>query len=127
VVDAGGGNLRKIGLPAQSADWSPDGTEIVFGAVSYVVPTGGPSAPGFRQYFDIYTVRPDGTDLRRLTSDQVSLAPSWTAGGRIGFIRQSAPKPPEFWVINSDGTNATQLKVSQQLQQAWPIAWPPQP
>jgi Tol biopolymer transport system component len=127
VVDADGQNLRKMGLPAQSADWSPDGTKIVFGAVSYVVPTGGPSAPGFRQYFDIYTVRPDGTDLRRLTSDQVSLAPSWTIGGRIGFIRQSAPKPPEFWVINSDGTNATQLKVSPQLQQAWPIAWPPQP
>jgi Tol biopolymer transport system component len=127
VVDADGQNLRKIGLPAQSADWSPDGTKIVFGAVSYVVPTGGPSAPGFRQYFDIYTVRPDGTDRRRLTSDQVSLAPSWIIGGRIGFIRQSAPNPPEFWVMDSDGTNATKLKASPQLQQAWPVAWPPQP
>lgn len=127
VVDADGGNLRRIGPAAQSADWSPDGTLIVFGHVSYTVPSGGPSAPGFRQYFDIYTVRPDGTEMRRLTSDQVSSAPSWTAGGRIGFFRQSAPNPPEFWVMDSDGTNATKLQVSTQLQQAWPIAWPTQP
>jgi Tol biopolymer transport system component len=135
VVDADGGNLRKIGLPAQSADWSPDGTHIVFGSVSYVVPPGGPSAPGFRQYFDIYTIRPDGTEMRRLTSGQISQAPSWTAGGRIGFFRDPTlvngvvanTEPRQLWIMDADGSNATQLSVSPQLEQAWPIAWPPQP
>lgn len=40
------------------------------------------------QYFDIYTIRPDGTDLRRLTSDQGSQLASWTTDGRIWFVRR---------------------------------------
>jgi Tol biopolymer transport system component len=135
VVDADGRNLRKIGLPAQSADWSPDGTRIVFGSVSHVVVSSGPNAPWFRQYFDIYTIRPDGTDPRRLTSDRVSQAPTWTAGGRIGFFRDpmlvngvvGSMEPRQLWIMDADGGNATQLSVPQQLVDAWPISWPPQP
>jgi hypothetical protein len=137
VVDADGGNLRKVGLPAQSADWSPDGTHIVFGSVSYVpVPRAG-SGTGFwfRQYFDIYTIRPDGTDLRRLTSDRVSQSPSWTAGGRIGFFRDptlvngvvGSMEPRQLWIMDADGGNATQLSVSTQVVDAWSISRPPQP
>jgi Tol biopolymer transport system component len=49
----------------QSVDWSPDGTLIAFSARKY------PS-------FDIYTIRPDGTDLRPLiASPQHELAAVW--------------------------------------------------
>jgi Tol biopolymer transport system component len=132
VVDADGTNLHRIGLTAQTADWSPDGTRIVFGSVSYV---GSVPSSTFRQYFDIYTIRPDGTGLRRLTTDRISAAPSWTAGGRIGFFRDPSlvngvvgnMEPRQLWIMDADSSNATRLSASKQLQDAWPIAWPPQP
>jgi dipeptidyl aminopeptidase/acylaminoacyl peptidase len=135
VVDADGRNLHKVSAGAMSADWSPDGSRIVLGSVSYVVPAGGPSAPGFRQYFDIYTIRPDGTDLSRLTSDQISETPGWTAGGRIGFFKDPElvdgvvgnANPRQLWVMDADGGNATQLSVPQQLVDAWPMSLRPQP
>jgi hypothetical protein len=132
-------NLHQIGPAAQTADWSPDGAHIVFGSVDYIdVPRPG-STPGLLQYYDIYTVRPDGTDLRRLTTDQISTFPSWTADGRIAFFRVPLEQtrmglinkigPRQFWIMDADGGNATQLSVSPQLidQAAWPISWPPQP
>ena len=41
---------------------------------------------------DIYTIRPDVTDLHRLTSDRMSGLPSWTADGRILFVRETKPR-----------------------------------
>jgi Tol biopolymer transport system component len=129
VVDADGRNLRKISPSAQSADWSPDGTRIAFGSVSYV------SGTVFRQYYDVYTIRPDGTDLRRLTTDRFSKGPSWTADGRIGFVRvpmvngdaSTGDPVDQLWVMDADGSNASQLTVSPQVHAAGlGIAWPPQ-
>ena len=90
----------------------------------------GPTATGytFNQYVDIYTIRPDGADLRRLTTDRISGAASWTVGGRIGFLRMRAVTAPQrqFWLMDADGGNATQFSVvSPLLQTAWPISWPP--
>ena len=133
VVDADGRNFHQVGPAALTADWSPDGARIVFGSVSLV---------DIRwRNLDIYTIRPDGSDLRRLTSDEFSFDPSWTADGRIGFIRApieltpdgyvKPPGPWQFWVMDADGGNATQLSVSPQpsIDEAagWPISWPPQP
>lgn len=137
VVDADGRNLHRISPSAWSGDWAPDGARIAFESMSYVtVPQAGSGAGyDFHQYFDIYTIKPDGTDLRRLTSDQFSFVPSWSADGRIGFIRQpmvdgyaGTMGPRQFWIMDADGSHATQLSVvSPQLQEAWPISWPPQP
>ena len=134
VVDADGRNFHQVGPAALTADWSPDGARIVFESVSEV---------DIRWLnLDIYTIRPDGSALRRLTSDQGSLDASWTADGRIVFIR--APKelangyvkplgPRQFWIMDADGGNATQLSVSPKLidqvtaASGSPFSWPPQP
>jgi Tol biopolymer transport system component len=103
VVDADGQNLRQISpttLAAQFAEWSPDGSRIVF------------TSPD-TQHQGIYTVRPDGTDLRRLTTDGISNGATWTPDGRILFVRGSVGAgnvgSPAFWTMDADGTNAAQL------------------
>jgi TolB protein len=52
-------------------DWSPDGEWITFG-LSYV---------GCKKVGDIYLVRPDGSDLTRLTKSGFSVDPDWKPAG----------------------------------------------
>ena len=95
-------------------DWSPDGKRIVF--------TRG-LADG---NFDIFTVRPDGSDIRRLTSSGANDAHGvWTREGRIlwtsgayGFKDEAAlydnNKQPygQIWIMNADGSDKRALTDS---------------
>jgi WD40 repeat protein len=120
VVDADGGNLHQITpktLAAQFAGWSPDGARIVF-----------TSLDAGRE--DVYTVRPDGTDVRRLTTDGISFGATWTPDGRILFVRGSTGAgtagAPGFWTMGADGTNAAQLAPGMLAADQDP-AWTPGP
>ncbi len=54
---------------------------------------------------DIYTIKPSGTGLVRLTSNGHSSGPRWSpAGKRIAFVRSG-----NLWVMNADGGHKTQL------------------
>jgi hypothetical protein len=83
VVNADGTGARRMPLPPDSAGgatapaWSPDGNHLVFGA----------STEDTFPFEDIYSVRADGTDLRRLTTNPGPDSwPSYTAdGSRILF------------------------------------------
>jgi hypothetical protein len=68
-------------------------------------------------YQDVYTVRPDWTGLRRLTTDGFSSAATWTPDGRIMFTRGCTVKRPTglgesdcsaagLWTMDADGSNA---------------------
>lgn len=108
VVDADGENLRQVSpstMDAVGAAWSPDGGRIVF--VS-------PSAGQADDVGNLYTIGPDGTDLRQLTTDGVASAPSWTPDGRILFTRgaASAAGAAGWWTIDADGTNEAILVPS---------------
>jgi Tol biopolymer transport system component len=99
VVDADGRNLRQISpstLGVHSRGWSPDGSRIVLTSAQ-----------------DIYTIRPDGSDLRLLTTDGISSAASWTPDGRILFVRGSGGAgdggSPGIWTMDADGSNAAEL------------------
>ena len=154
VIDPDGSDLRLVvddevnnGFPS----WSPDGERIVFkgGRRLYVVPAaGGPrvaltgpdyysnfpswSPDGERIMFtsnlggdfELYTVRPDGADLRQLTHAPGNDAHSaWCAGGdwvvfsssRTGFkdemaLYDSVPQPyGEIFAMRADGTDVRQL------------------
>lgn len=140
VVDADGQNLRQLSspsLPARLPDWSPDGSRIVFTSlvVTYVQ-QGGTTVQKLSQ--DVYTVRPDWTDLRRLTTDVNSVGAAWTPDGRILFARGSACQlncttsdTGGFWVMNADGSNPQLLVPGGSGVNAplWGIdaAWQPTP
>jgi len=109
TVNPDGTDLRVIvpsedGLQPLNASWSPDGSLIVFQRGNFANGGAGDTC-------DIATVRPDGSDLRKLTSDGVSCLPSWTRDGRIVFrkftdIDQSNSDP---WVMDADGSNPARL------------------
>jgi Tol biopolymer transport system component len=79
--------------------WSPDGALIAFSKC-------------MRGVCDIYTVRPDGSDLTRLTDVGNASSPAWSADGtRIAFTIWSAGVPSIAWVPAAGGT-ATPLIAS---------------
>jgi Tol biopolymer transport system component len=115
VVDADGSNLRQVApteLHAIDPDWSPDGSRIVFISTVW----NGADTDPLVIVNDIYTVRPDGTGVQRLTSDGASARPNWTADGRIVFAHLPPDVPAgnlaaafELWIMNANGTNARRL------------------
>lgn len=131
VVDADGGNLRQlvpIEIFAIDARWSPDASSIVFTSVVDTVTTNPPD--NWQQLNDIYTVRPDGTGLRRLTTDTVGPVgttepgefgaryPTWTRDGHIVFTRNAEQGDTtwQLWVMDRDGSNVTRLDPSDPAQ-----------
>lgn len=98
LIDADGENLRPLSpttLAAAYPRWSPDGSRIVF-----------ESREGDRH--DIYTIRPDGTDVQRLTTDGASTSATWTPDGRILFARAGG-RSPGWWTMDADGSGAAIL------------------
>jgi Tol biopolymer transport system component len=97
-------------LPA----WSPDGSRIVFTRKVDAV------------NFDIFTIRPDGTDLLRLTTNRANDGHAvWTSDGRItwnsgiyGFRDEAALYDNTFqpygqiFIMNADGTGKRVLTDS---------------
>lgn len=114
VVPAAGGQpvaLTGPGYYSNFPQWSPDGENILFTSNR-----GGD--------FDLYTVRPDGSGLRRLTDAPGNDAhSSWCAGGdwivfssaRTGFkdemaLHDSVPQPyGEIFAMRADGSDLRQL------------------
>ena len=68
-VIVNGASVTKVRLPFQqvtSVGWSPDGTRFVVAARA-----AGAASP------DVYTLRTDGTDVKRLTTELDAGSPSW--------------------------------------------------
>jgi TolB protein len=95
VVDVDGSglvDLSKVGEGWQVA-WSPDGRSILFAS----------HRDHADNYTDVYVMRPDGSDVRRLTHN-LAFTPAWSPDGR--HIVFSAPG---LFVMNVDGTGVTAL------------------
>jgi TolB protein len=78
-------------------DWSPDGSRIAFAS----------SRDG---NFEIYVVKVDGSDMRRLTSNQADdNAPAWHPNGtQIAFTSDRTGRN-QIYMMSADGGPATQI------------------
>jgi len=116
VVDADGANLERVtptGLNATTPIWSPDGSRLAVASADFV--PNRERTVVTRIEYDIYTMRPDGTDIQRLTRDRLSAWPQWTRDGRLAFRRQlnsGIDEPYENWIMDADGSNATRLGLT---------------
>jgi TolB protein len=105
VLNADGSDFHRITplrLNAGSPDWSPDGKRIVFNS-SYE----GQAA------VEIYTVRRDGSGLKRVRKepkDSFSFEPVWSPNGkRIAFVHATRTQLPHIWTMKRNGKGLRQL------------------
>jgi Tol biopolymer transport system component len=134
VMNADGTGCRQLTSgPAENIHpaWSPDGRRILFNTTHFVAATAaaGRDVPSDNQVIgeqidkkiDLATIRPDGTDLKRLTigggCTYASFSPDGTA---ILHRRVDGPKS-QIWVMNADGTGDHNLSGEGALD-GWP-AW----
>lgn len=101
VMDADGSNvLRLTDDPAGEfmPRWSPDGTTIAF------VREGDPVAG---TYEAVYTLRPDGTDVRQVSSatSGSDLWPSWSPDGSQIVFAAIRNEDWGIWTVEADGSN----------------------
>jgi TolB protein len=82
--------------------WSPDGEQIVFQSDR--------NSPMFGDD-EIYVMKADGTDIRRLTyREESDETPVWSPdGGTILFSSYVSDENNELFLMNTDGTGVTQL------------------
>jgi dipeptidyl aminopeptidase/acylaminoacyl peptidase len=90
--------------------WSPDGTRIAFAST-----IGG--------NWDIWTMRQDGSDMKRITSTtDLDTEPSWSPDGQRIVFRRSSTTGSDLFVVSADGGAPARLPHPQ-IERA--PAWSP--
>jgi Tol biopolymer transport system component len=133
VVNVATGAIRTLTTEYDTLPgWSPKGDRIVFNRYAK-------DSRFAYDEFDIYTIRPDGTDLKRLTDAEGNDAhPFWSPDGnhilwsssRFGFKDEAAltiatPQPyAELFIMNADGSNQRPL-TDNQYEEGTPAWLPP--
>jgi tricorn protease-like protein len=104
LISANGKTVRRLTAPkldAGNPDWAPNGKRIVFNSFYE-----GQSES------ELYTIRPDGTGMRRIRREpkhNYAFDPVWSPdGGRIAFVHASKRTPPHIWSIGADGSKLRQ-------------------
>jgi dipeptidyl aminopeptidase/acylaminoacyl peptidase len=141
IAKANATQPRCIGIDGSDASWSPDGSRLVLelntpdaytlrivtraGRLLTTIPitAGFPASLAwsplgdriaFEAEGDIYTVRPDGTNIERLTTGGYKSWPNWSPNGkRILFVNGQA-----VWIMNADGTHSRKLLVVPRMRDA---------
>ena len=107
VVNADGSGLRQITkIWGEYPAWSPDGTLIAFQSNRCAC-----NGVGGQAEYDIYTVRPDGTGLRRLTTwPGEEGVGGWSPDGTMLAYGRNPDVWPGIWIMTRDGTQVTRLQ-----------------
>lgn len=109
IVGSDGGDPRQLTPWALNAggksDWAPDGTAILFKAISRV----------HKEHGNLYTIHPDGTGLKQLThypEPKTLNAGSFSPDGKwIVMSRFTGTPYPDIYVMRADGSGARPLKT----------------
>ncbi len=93
-------NLTRDRSGDHSPSWSPDGHWIVFASLR--------DSP---LYWELYVMRPDGTDVTRLTwwEDASDLSPSWSPDGTKLAFASKRDGNWEIYTMDRDGGNLARL------------------
>jgi Tol biopolymer transport system component len=101
-----GSGLRTLthGETDADPDWSPDGELIAFDRFD----RGEVEEDDLR---DIFTIRPNGTQLRRLTgAPGESWSPTWSPGGtKIAYVQAPFEEQAQIWRMSADGHHRRRL------------------
>jgi Tol biopolymer transport system component len=109
VMDADGTNVRQLTSNADfdsAPSWSPDGKRILFERAPAGTFTPGTEA----QEKDVYVMRADGTDVRRLSdSPGLDEGPEFSPDGTKITFSSARDGQQEIYVMNADGSNPRRL------------------
>ena len=95
--------------------WSPDGTMLAFGR-NYRCCSGPPDS--------LWLMRPDGTELRQLSSLPGGGVPAWSPDGRrIAFLAEGIDRDSDLYLVDVDG-NDVQKITDTPLDESFPV-WSP--
>src|SRR5512132_455415 len=101
VMGADGSNVTRLTddpLPEFMPAWSPDGSRIAFVREADPVPAA---------FTGIYTMNPDGSDVRRVSSSDggSDFGPSWSPDGTQVVFAAIRNEDWGIWVVDADGSN----------------------
>lgn len=91
-------------LDAGIPNWTPDGAQIAFQSSA---DNGG---------FDIWRVNRDGTGLTQVTTDGMSLNPSYTPDGRLLLTKIDADGGRDIYIARPDGTDPQRIKATDGIE-----------
>lgn len=110
-------NLTQDSMNDLHPSWSPNGDQIIF------------ISDRVGSYFQIYTMREDGTDVHQVGTvpDNNAMFPRYSPdGSRIAFMRASVLEPTclwnwDIWLMDADGDNQRRLTtgISGDLYPNW--------
>jgi Tol biopolymer transport system component len=118
-IDADGGNPMKLSIPDTDAvaDWSPDGQWFV---------TSSDRHPPFGHGYQLYLMKTDGTQQRRLTKGGLNVYARFSPDGKkILFLRQTAKEGNSIWTMDIDGKNAREIVKEVDLASPNGAFWSP--
>jgi len=100
-----------------SADWSPDGSQVAFGAAW---------KDGRGRGTALYVVNADGTGLRQITPSGIgALSAQWSPDDRQIAFTSKGRADPQVWVVNADGTGLAKItKGTDRSVSSFPV-WSP--
>ena len=100
--------------PEWSPRWSPDGSTLVFLALEVVTPPPGPPLSS------IYTVRADGTNLRKISDlPEPFGVVDWSPDGNSFVLGSRVDGGWQLFVMNTDGSERLKLETGGGDQPSW--------